>query len=67
VTHELRQEGSLPSRIDQRPTTIDRWGHLAGLGADTERIQVQQPEAESSIAPIVCAALGFLVVGALRR
>jgi hypothetical protein len=60
VRKELRPMPPPASRIDQRPVTIDRWGHLTGLGADTERIVVPEPQSDLST-PLICGILGYLL------
>jgi hypothetical protein len=46
----------------------DRWGHLTGLGNETDRQQVQAPTGAMDFAtPIMCGLLGYIVVGALTR
>lgn len=68
VRKVLRPMPPPASRIDQRPVVTDRWGHLSGLGADTERLQVQAPNGTSDLAtPILCGIAGFLVLGALLK
>jgi hypothetical protein len=69
VERTLRPLPPPPSRISQLPTTIDRWGHMAGLGSDTDRLQTPAPSfnAEGLLAPVGCALLGFLAFSVFSK
>lgn len=57
------------SRMNTRPVVEDRWGRMAGLGADTERLQVQDASSttQALLGPIACGIAGFLLFGAVSR
>jgi hypothetical protein len=68
VRREIRPLPPPPSRLEQRPVVADRWGHLSGLGNDTDRLQVQQPQGAMDLAmPIACGVVAYLIAGALTR
>jgi hypothetical protein len=68
VRKELRPLPPPASRISQTFVVTDRWGHLTGLGNETDRQQVQAPTGAMDFAtPIMCGLLGYIVVGALTR
>jgi len=68
VMREIRQLPPPASRISQTPTVLDRWGHMSGLGAETDRQQVQAPTGAMDLAtPILCGIAGYILVGILTR
>lgn len=66
VRKELRPLPPPPSRLSATPVVTDRWGHLSGLGAETDRMVVQQPEMDL-VTPILCGLAGFFLIGALAK
>ena len=69
VEHRTEKRVSLiaprPSRMEQRPVVLDKWGFMGLAGNEGDREVVPVPQEETGVSPIACAVGGFLLVSLL--